>query len=120
MGEDQRPSRRNIFLSRNMSSCAAEHFHSDASVEAVDRRAQIISKTWQWLTEGDDPPHGKPLTGCVCNGLMSTEPGKLIDTKLSFQMNHTSICWIMMAAFVLDAMPMNAAFQSVLSNDVED
>ncbi|GFS92932.1 FLJ37770-like protein [Trichonephila clavipes] len=46
--------------------------------------------------------------------LMSTEPGKLIDTKLSFQMNHASICETMMAAFVLDALPVNAAFQSEL------
>ncbi|GFT95987.1 transposable element Tcb1 transposase [Trichonephila clavipes] len=31
---------------------------------------------------------------------MSTELGKLISTKLSFQMNHASICGTMMAAFV--------------------
>ncbi|GFV34042.1 TBC1 domain family member 16 [Trichonephila clavipes] len=49
---------------------------------------------------------------------MSTEPGKLIGTKLSFQMNHVSICGAMMAAFVLDAMPVNAVFQSALSNDI--
>ncbi|GFW42786.1 transposable element Tcb2 transposase [Trichonephila clavipes] len=42
---------------------------------------------------------------CVCNELMSTELGTLNDTKLSFQMNHASICGIMMAAFMLDAMP---------------
>ncbi|GFV51516.1 uncharacterized protein TNCV_2908191 [Trichonephila clavipes] len=54
----------------------------------------------------------------VCNGLMSTEPGKLIGTKLSFQMNHASVYGTMMATFVLDAMPMNAAFQSALSNDI--
>ncbi|GFW84904.1 transposable element Tcb2 transposase [Trichonephila clavipes] len=45
---------------------------------------------------------------------MSTEPGKLISTKLSFQRNHASICGTMMAAFVLDAMSVNAEFQSVL------
>ncbi|GFY35916.1 transposable element Tcb2 transposase [Trichonephila clavipes] len=33
-------------------------------------------------------------------------------------MNHASICRTMMAAFVLDAMPVNAAFQCVLSNDI--
>ncbi|GFW90254.1 transposable element Tcb2 transposase [Trichonephila clavipes] len=54
------------------------------------------------------------IDGCVCNGLMNTELG----TKLSFQMNHASICENMMAAFVLDAMPVNAAFQSALSNDI--
>ncbi|GFU67530.1 uncharacterized protein TNCV_3239771 [Trichonephila clavipes] len=52
----------------------------------------------------------------VCNGLMSTEPGKLIGSKLSFQMKHSSICGTEMVAFMLDAMPVNAAFQSALSN----
>ncbi|GFV82724.1 transposable element Tcb2 transposase [Trichonephila clavipes] len=41
------------------------------------------------------------IDGCVCNGLMSTKPGKLIGTKLSFQMNHASICGIMIVIFVL-------------------
>ncbi|GFX37715.1 HTH_Tnp_Tc3_2 domain-containing protein [Trichonephila clavipes] len=58
------------------------------------------------------------INGCICNWLMSTEPGKLIGTKLSFQMNHASICGTMMAAFVLDATPVNAVFQSALSNDI--
>ena len=49
---------------------------------------------------------------------MSIEPGKLFGTKLSFQMNIASICGIMMDAFVLDAVPVNAAFQSALSNDI--
>ncbi|GFS97945.1 uncharacterized protein TNCV_2018831 [Trichonephila clavipes] len=62
-------------------------------------------------------PSLQTIDGCVCNGLMSTEPGKLISTKLSFQMNYASICWTMMAAFVLDVMPVNAVFQSALSND---
>ncbi|GFT26666.1 transposable element Tcb2 transposase [Trichonephila clavipes] len=38
---------------------------------------------------------------------MSTEPGKLIGTKMSFQMNHASICGTMMGTFMLDAMPVN-------------
>ncbi|GFW25479.1 uncharacterized protein TNCV_3722071 [Trichonephila clavipes] len=59
------------------------------------------------------------IIGCFCNGLMSTEPGKLIGTKLSFLMNHAYICGtMMMAAFLLDAMPSNSAFQSALSNDI--
>ncbi|GFX38299.1 transposable element Tcb2 transposase [Trichonephila clavipes] len=33
------------------------------------------------------------IDGCICNGLMSTVPGKLIGTKLSFQMNHASVSW---------------------------
>ena len=49
---------------------------------------------------------------------MNTEPDKLIGTKESFRINHASICRTMMAAFVLDAMPVNAAFQSVLSNEI--
>ncbi|GFW01231.1 uncharacterized protein TNCV_4514301 [Trichonephila clavipes] len=65
-----------------------------------------------------DPPHGKPLTAASAMGSMSTEPGKLIGIKLSFQMNHASICGTMMVTFVLDAMPVNAAFQSALSNDI--
>ncbi|GFS81807.1 uncharacterized protein TNCV_1544451 [Trichonephila clavipes] len=48
---------------------------------------------------------------------MSAEPDKPIDTKLSFQMNHASICGSMMTTFVLDAMTVNAAFQSVLSDN---
>ena len=63
-------------------------------------------------------PLQKTIDGCVCNGLMSTDPGKLIGPKLSFRMNHASICETMMAAFVLDSMPLNAAFQSTLSNDI--
>ncbi|GFV01069.1 hypothetical protein TNCV_1009901 [Trichonephila clavipes] len=53
MREDYRPSRRRIFLSRNWSSCAAEQFHSDESLEAVDQRAPNNSKNWQWTVEGD-------------------------------------------------------------------
>ncbi|GFX47343.1 HTH_Tnp_Tc3_2 domain-containing protein [Trichonephila clavipes] len=61
-------------------------------------------------------PARQTIDGCICNGLMSTEPGKLIGTKLSFQMNHASICGTMMAAFMLEAIPVNAAFQSALLN----
>ncbi|GFS95172.1 uncharacterized protein TNCV_2705181 [Trichonephila clavipes] len=60
-------------------------------------------------------PHGKPSTAASA---MGTEPGKLIGTKLSFHMNHASICGTMMAAFILDAMQVNADFQSALSNDI--
>ncbi|GFV19457.1 tyrosine-protein kinase Shark [Trichonephila clavipes] len=58
-------------------------------------------------------PSRQTIDGSICNGLMSTEPGQLIGTKLSFQMNHASICGTMMAAFVLDATTVNAAFQSI-------
>ncbi|GFU65805.1 uncharacterized protein TNCV_5059391 [Trichonephila clavipes] len=57
-------------------------------------------------------PSRQIIDGCFCNGLVSTEQGKLISTKLSFQMNRASICGTMMAAFVSDA-----TFQSALSND---
>ncbi|GFW35680.1 transposable element Tcb2 transposase [Trichonephila clavipes] len=63
-------------------------------------------------------PSRQTINGCFCNGLMSTEPGKLIGTKLSFQMNPASICGTMMVTFVLDTMPVNAAFQRALSNDI--
>ena len=49
---------------------------------------------------------------------MGTEPGKLIRTKWSFQINHTSVSGTIMAALVLNAVPVNAAFQSALSNDI--
>ena len=58
------------------------------------------------------------VDGCVCNGLMSTELDKLIITKLSFMMNSAPISGTMIALFVLDTMPVNAAFQSALSNDI--
>ncbi|GFU52130.1 hypothetical protein TNCV_2987701 [Trichonephila clavipes] len=65
MGEDYRPSRRRIFLSRNRSSCAVEQFHSDASLEVVNRRAPKNWKNWRWTTEDDisarlstPAPHG--------------------------------------------------------------
>ena len=58
------------------------------------------------------------IGGYVSIGLMITDPGKLIRTILSFQMNHDSICGTTKAAFMVDAMPINAAFQSALSNDI--
>ncbi|GFW10671.1 hypothetical protein TNCV_4917901 [Trichonephila clavipes] len=57
------------------------------------------------------------IDDCVCNRLMSTDPGKRSSTKLSFQENHASTCETMKAAFVLDSMPVIAAFQRALSND---
>ncbi|GFW37759.1 transposable element Tcb2 transposase [Trichonephila clavipes] len=75
-----------------------------------------------WIAcKGDfaqDPPSQQTIDGCICNGLMSTEPGKLIGTKFPIQMKHTSICGTMITAFELDAMPVNASFQSALSNDI--
>ncbi|GFT34044.1 transposable element Tcb2 transposase [Trichonephila clavipes] len=58
------------------------------------------------------------IDACTYNGLKSTEPGKLIGTKLSFQMNHVSIFGTMIASFVLGVMPVNVAFHSALSNDI--
>ena len=56
-----------------------------------------------------DHPHGKYTTAGSAMGF-----GKLIDTKLSFQMNHASMYGAMIATFMLDAMPVNAVFQSAL------
>ncbi|GFV28451.1 hypothetical protein TNCV_3984021 [Trichonephila clavipes] len=53
MGDHYRPSRSRIFLSLDRSWYAAEQFHSDANLEAVDRRAPNNSRNWQWMTEGD-------------------------------------------------------------------
>ncbi|PRD36004.1 UNVERIFIED_CONTAM: hypothetical protein NCL1_09928 [Trichonephila clavipes] len=47
-----------------------------------------------------DPSLAKPPTAASAQ---STESGKVIGTKLYFQLNHASICWAMMAVFVLDA-----------------
>ncbi|GFV57869.1 transposable element Tcb2 transposase [Trichonephila clavipes] len=43
---------------------------------------------------------------------------ELIGIKLTFPMNHVSIWGTMMAAFMVDAMPVNAAFLSALSDDI--
>ncbi|GFX41423.1 uncharacterized protein TNCV_3489641 [Trichonephila clavipes] len=74
-----------------------------------------LEARWSTATES---PSRQTIDGCVCDGLISTEPGKLIGTKLSFQMNHASICETMMAASMVDAIPVNAAFQRALSNDI--
>ncbi|GFU02784.1 transposable element Tcb2 transposase [Trichonephila clavipes] len=57
-------------------------------------------------------PSQKIMDDCVCNGLMNTEPSQLIGNKLPFLTNSALICGNMMAAFVLDAMTVNSAFQS--------
>ncbi|GFW42256.1 hypothetical protein TNCV_1207111 [Trichonephila clavipes] len=49
----------------------------------------------------------KTIDVCISNGLINTEPGRLIGNKLSFLMNPALICGTMMAAFFLDAMPVN-------------
>ena len=63
-------------------------------------------------------PSHQIINGCVCNGLISTEPGKLICIKFSFQIDHTSVCAALIGAFMLNAMPVNAAFQSAFWNDI--
>ena len=54
----------------------------------------------------------------VCSCHMSTELGKVIVTKLSFQKNPISICGSMMSVFLLAAVPVIATFKSALSNDI--
>ncbi|GFT13213.1 hypothetical protein TNCV_4076711 [Trichonephila clavipes] len=65
-----------------------------------------------------DLPLRQTINGFIGNGLMSTEPGKLIGSMLSFQLNHASVCENWMAALVLDDMSVNATFQSALSSDI--
>ena len=60
---------------------------------------------------------GQTNDGYLCNGLMSTEPGAPIGTKMIFQMNRTSNSRTMMAA-LLDASPVKATFQIALSNSI--
>ncbi|GFY19167.1 transposable element Tcb2 transposase [Trichonephila clavipes] len=46
-------------------------------------------------------PSRQTIDGCVCNGLMITESGKLMGTKWSFQMNYASIIETMMVAYLI-------------------
>ena len=63
-----------------------------------------------------DSPHGKPSSAAFAMGA-STEPGKMIGTKMSFQVNYSSVCGTIVAAIVLDAMPVNDILHNALSND---
>ncbi|GFW49566.1 transposable element Tcb1 transposase [Trichonephila clavipes] len=54
-----------IFLSRNKSSCAVEQFHSDASLEVVDRRAPNNLKNWQCTTEEESRFNLWGYDGCI-------------------------------------------------------
>ncbi|GFS85594.1 transposable element Tcb2 transposase [Trichonephila clavipes] len=95
-----------------------EGFSYHAIGARVQWNSSTVMRVWkQWSCEHRTTrktgfPSRQTTDGCVCNGLMSTEPDKLIGTKLFFQMNHASIYGTIMAAFVLDAMSVNAAFQS--------
>ena len=70
--------------------------------------SSIRRRLLQWLYTGSTSR--QIIDDCICNGLMSKEPDKQIGIKLSLEMNHPSICRIMLAAVVLDAMLVNAAF----------
>ncbi|GFY13560.1 hypothetical protein TNCV_4959301 [Trichonephila clavipes] len=56
MGQDNRTSRRRIFLSRNKSSYASEKLLSYANLEAVDHRAPTTQKTGvnKWMSASSD------------------------------------------------------------------
>ncbi|GFW54704.1 HTH_Tnp_Tc3_2 domain-containing protein [Trichonephila clavipes] len=84
-----------------------------------DHTASSRQLTANWSTATGSSSR-QTIDGCVCNGLISTEPGNLIGTKLAFQINHASFCGTMVTAFVLDAILVNTAFQSALSNDIGD
>ncbi|GFU94404.1 transposable element Tcb2 transposase [Trichonephila clavipes] len=90
------------FKKCSRSSCAAEQFHSDVSFGSEPTSTEDTRKTGSGRCE--EFPSRQTIDNCVCNGLMITEPGKLIGTKLSFQKNYASVSETMMAAFVLDAM----------------
>ncbi|GFY29631.1 transposable element Tcb2 transposase [Trichonephila clavipes] len=90
------------------------HLHRMTVNDGTASSRQLAAR-WSTATESLSQ---HTIDGCVYNRLMSTEPGHLIGTKLSFQMNHSSICWTMMTAFVLDDMPVNSTFQSASSNDI--
>ncbi|GFU70294.1 transposable element Tcb2 transposase [Trichonephila clavipes] len=63
-------------------------------------------------------PSRQTINDCIFNGLMIAEPGKLIGTKLSFLMNHDSICTAMMAAFVLDGEPCHPQYFTERHSDI--
>ncbi|GFW94979.1 uncharacterized protein TNCV_1464771 [Trichonephila clavipes] len=44
----------------------AEQFHSDASLEAVDRPAPNNSKNWQWTMEDESRFNLWDHDGCIC------------------------------------------------------
>ncbi|GFT28504.1 HTH_Tnp_Tc3_2 domain-containing protein [Trichonephila clavipes] len=88
------------------------------SASSIRRRRRLLHRGLRARMPFTGSLSRKTIDGYVCNGLMSTEPGKLIGTRLSFQKNHASICGTMVVAFVLDSMPAYAAFQSALSNDI--
>ncbi|GFU95420.1 uncharacterized protein TNCV_4787551 [Trichonephila clavipes] len=74
-GDDYRSSRRRILISRNSSSCAAEQFHNDASLEEVEQQAPNNSKNWQWTMEGNvSVRRSTPLNGeaILCNHAQSS------------------------------------------------
>ena len=140
MGEDYRPSRRRICLSRNSSSFAEEQFHNDASLKAVHQTSPNNLKNKQRTMESDvseklltrapyggewsynflqtvgsrlvycykctsvrlrqfvnvchtvdcvpwwlytGSPSWQTIDGCIYNGQVSTQTGKLISIKLS-------------------------------------
>lgn len=62
----------------------------------------------------------KIIDVCGCIVFMNIDNGIQISKK-SFILINTALIWgILLAAFVLDAMPVNAAYWSVLTNNVVD
>ncbi|GFY28601.1 transposable element Tcb1 transposase [Trichonephila clavipes] len=103
-----------LAIPKNMIHCAALNIIPGRQ---INQSAGIVEEITVHFFEAGSPLR-QAIDGCICYGLMSTDPDKLIGTKLSFQMNRGSLCGTLRAAFVLDAMPVNATFQSALSNDI--
>ncbi|GFW91246.1 uncharacterized protein TNCV_736611 [Trichonephila clavipes] len=83
-GEYYQPSRRRIFISRNRSSCAAEQFHSDASLEAMDRQHRAAQKTGSGrrkVTSARDDRH-------LLRMAVNEHAARFINNMLDIKKNH--------------------------------
>ncbi|GFY04011.1 uncharacterized protein TNCV_1197891 [Trichonephila clavipes] len=90
-GEDYRPSRKRIFLSCNRGSCAAEQFHSNASLESLDQQAPNNSKNGSGQSKGESACDDQHLLCIAVNNrtacsmqlaaCWSTTTGELISSS---------------------------------------
>ncbi|GFV50086.1 mariner transposase [Trichonephila clavipes] len=110
--------------------------YSDACLETVYRRALDYSKNWQWMTKGHVSAKRSKPAPHYRKAFSRLTPLTTNHRRLRLQWAHEHRAWqanwhqavfsdespfnsgTTMAAFVLDAMPVNATFQSTLSNDI--
>ena len=89
----------------------------------------LMSASWifftsvtQWTTRKGAftqiSSHGKSSTAGSAIGSWAQNLVNWLSPSYIFLINHTSVCRTMMDLFVLDAMPVSAASQNVLSTDI--